>query len=72
MQLIADENEFTGTTVWDNATGGVKVQVRLVATDGTVTDYMLKAGDTWPTGITTSNYTDMPEKVTGGTYYAKA
>jgi hypothetical protein len=72
MQLIADENEFTGTTVWDDTTGGVKVQVRLVAIDGTVTDYMLKAGDNWPTAITTANYPGMPDKVTGGTYYAKA
>lgn len=72
MQLIADGNEFVGNNVWADTTGKMKVEVKLVAKDNTVTTYMLNAGEDWPTGITASNYTDMPAKVAGGTYYATA
>lgn len=49
-----------------------KVGVRLVAKDGTVTEYVLTAGGEWPSGVTTTTY-DIPEGgVVGGTYYAKA
>ena len=49
-----------------------KVSVNLVATDGTVTPYILEAGTEWSAaGITAENYADMPEKVAAGTYYAK-
>ena len=56
----------------DNKGEEKKVNVRLVAKDGTVTEYVLNAGDSWPSGITPGSYTGMPEKVAGGTYYAKA
>ena len=72
MQLIADGDAFTGSNIWADATGKMKVEVKLVAADNTVTTYMLNAGEDWPTGITATNYKDMPSKVAGGTYYAKS
>lgn len=50
---------------------GVKVNVSLVSTTGEVKNYVLTSGTEWPSGITPSNYTDMPAKVTAGVYYAK-
>lgn len=50
----------------------MKAAVRLVDTDGAVTEYVLTAGEDWPTAIVPTNYEDMPTKVAGGTYYAKA
>jgi hypothetical protein len=49
-----------------------KVSVTLVSTTGEVTNYVLSAGEAWPTSITPASYTNMPDKVAGGTYYAKA
>ena len=48
-----------------------KVSVSLVSATGAVTNYVLTTGEDWPTGINPENYTSMPAKVVGGTYYAK-
>lgn len=72
MELIADtENVFD--TVEGDIWGGqtAKASVTLVAADGSVTNYILTVGEDWPTAITPASYTNMPAKVTGGTYYAK-
>ena len=73
MELIADtENVFDTQNgdIWDGQ--AAKAHVTLVATDGSVSNYILTAGEDWPTGITASSYNNMPTKVAGGTYYAKA
>ena len=49
-----------------------KVKVTLVSSTGEMSSYILTAGEAWPSSITPASYTSMPEKVTGGTYYAKA
>lgn len=65
MELIREATPVTEDT-------SSKVHVTLVGADGAVSGYYLTAGDNWPSGITASSYTNMPEKVAGGTYYAKA
>lgn len=69
MQLIADSDPFTGNDIWGGL-GAMKVKVDLVDADNTITSYMLVAGEDWPTDI--KNSYEVPEKVTGGIYYAKA
>lgn len=65
MELIADQDPISTDDT-------KKVHVTLVSTTGEVTGYYLTAGADWPTGISADNYTNMPDKVAGGTYYAKA
>lgn len=50
---------------------GKKVMVTLIAANGAVSTYRLTEGENWPTGVNFADYTNMPEKVAGGTYYAK-
>lgn len=67
MGLVRDEDYISDTT-----TTGNKVMVTLISTEGEVSTYRLTAGGNWPSNVTTTNYTDMPDTVVGGTYYAKA
>ena len=67
MGLVRDSDYVSNTTVT-----GSKVMVTLVATDGAISTYQLTAGEDWPNGISAGSYIDMPDKVAGGTYYARA
>lgn len=66
MGLVREGTPYTKTTA------AQKVHVTLVATSGEMTTYYLTEGGTWPTGVSSTTYTDLPDKVTAGTYYAKS
>ena len=66
-------NDLMTLELLENLEDENKVTVKLVATDGKVTTHYLTVGSEWSAaGITPTNYNGMPEKVTGGLYYAKA
>ena len=71
--LKAKDGDDLMTLELEDASVAKKVNVRLVDATGAVTEYLLTAGGEWDdAGITADNYNGMPEKIAGGTYYAKA
>lgn len=69
--LKADNASDLITLELEEASNANKVNVTLVSADGTATNYILTAGADWPSTVSTDNYTGMPDKVAGGTYFAK-
>lgn len=69
--LKAEGNDELMTLELEDASEANKVNVRLVGANGEVTEYLLTAGDDWPSGVSSSTYENLPTKVVGGTYYAK-
>ena len=70
--LKAEGSTDLMTLELEEANEAKKVNVRLVDANGEVTEYLLTAGEAWPTGISNTAYEGMPATVAGGTYYAKA
>ena len=69
--LKAEGNDELMTLELESASEAKKVNVRLVAANGTVTEYLLTSGDSWPENVDKDTYPGLPDTVVGGTYYAE-